>query len=388
MEFHASPIPSLGMELELQLLDPETLDLANGILPLVAFRPRNPAIATEYNQATVEIKSGICATIAELEADLAALLTQLSARCRTLGMTLCGAGTHPFGSQLAAITPDPRYLGQSATAGYLANFVTFAMHVHIGMRSGDEAIATMNQLRPYLPLLLGLSASSPFWWGCDTGYASFRQRLLASRRSYGMPPVFCSWQEFSDFFEQAKQARLFNGIRDIHWDLRLQPRLGTLEIRTMDAPSTLSEALMLASFVRTLTTYLQRCREGEEAGFQLHPGPWWIEKENYFQASRQGIDANCIENDRGPCRSLRAVFEDTLEAIAATAEDLMEREYLNQLARYLEDGPGYMRQRRVFRETGSLRSVIAALERDLREDTLRHRVVQPKDSVLLETGCS
>ena len=114
-----------------------------------------------------------------------------------------------FSIALVPITPvQKRYLAQSEMWGYLSNWLTFAKHVHVGMLSGDDAVALAKMLKPYLPILLALCANSPFWQGYDTGYASFGQRLLASIETYGMPPRFNNWQDFVNFFDSAKQARV------------------------------------------------------------------------------------------------------------------------------------------------------------------------------------
>ena len=244
------------MELELQLIDPKTFNLVDGILPLMACYPPYPWIKPEYNQATVEIMSKVCTTIQDLEMHMHAVLSTLQQRCQGLGMTLCSAGTHPFCSRSATMMPIPRHLVEYQMAGFLANWTTFALHVHVGMPSGDEAVTVMGKLKPYLPILLALSANSPLWWDCDTSYASFSQRLLATRKAYGLPPTFESWQAFDNYFTVARHAKMFEMVRDIHWDLRLQPELGTLEVRVMDAPTTLKEALMLAAFVHTLVMNL------------------------------------------------------------------------------------------------------------------------------------
>ena len=135
--------------------------------------------------------------------------------------------------------------------------MTYAFHVHVGMTNGDEAISLMRSLRPYLPILIAVSASSPFWWGHDSGYACYRQRVLASMRSYGIPPHFDSWKEFSDFFKSAQRAKTFHSVDDIHWDIRPRPDMGTLEIRVMDSQPTIQEAKMLAAFVYVLVEYLK-----------------------------------------------------------------------------------------------------------------------------------
>ncbi len=382
MEFKGSPNSSLGMEMEFQLLDPNTLDLVDGILPLMECYPQSPWIKPEDNQATVEINSKVCSDIQELEANIFSVLTTLQGRCEELGMTLAGAGTHPFCSRLTAMTPSTRYSTLYKIAGHLAHWLTFALHVHVGMPSGDEAVELMGRLKPYLPVLLALSASSPFWWGYDTDFASFRQRLLASCRTYGIPPTFKSWKDFSDFFEGTRAAGMFDTIRDIHWDLRLQPQLGTLEVRVMDAQPTLKEALMLAAFIHSLIVYLQRCHGGEETGFILTPRHWWIDKENYFRASRLGLEARYIEDERGNSRPLKKVIGHILEALVATADQLGETEYLKLVKERLEGQPSYIRQRRVFQKTDSLKAVVASLARELKEEMSHFPILQRQKKLL------
>ncbi|MGK7953552.1 MAG: YbdK family carboxylate-amine ligase [Xenococcaceae cyanobacterium] len=368
MEFKSSPNSTIGMEIELQLLDPKTLDLVDGILPLMTSYPQHPFTKPEYNQATVEINSQVCSNIEELKTNIFSVLTTLQARCEELRMTLCGAGTHPFSRRLVPITPVKRHLAQYNLAGYLSYWLTFAQHVHVGMPSGDEAVAIARMLKPYLPILLALSASSPCWWGYDTGYASFRQRLLASRQTYGIPPTFKNWEDFATFFDSAKQAKIINNVRDFHWDLRLQPHLGTLEVRVMDAQPTIKEALMLAAFVHCLIVYLQHYHEDKERGFLLIPHHWWLEKENYFRASRFGLDADYIEEAWGKSRAMKTVIADILDSLKTTATQLGETEYLELVRESLEGTPSYIRQRRVWQTTSSQQAVVASLVRELKQE--------------------
>ena len=368
MEFKSSPHSTMGMEIELQLLDSRTLDLVDGILTLMTSYPPHPLTKPEYNQATVEINSKVCSNIEELETNVFSVLTTLQAKCEELGMMLCGAGTHPFSRRLVPITPVERHWTQYNLAGYLSYWLTFAQHVHVGMPSGDEAVAIAKMLKPYLPIILALSASSPCWWGYDTGYASFRQRLLASRQTYGLPPNFKNWADFATFFDSAKQARIVKTIRDLHWDLRLQPYLGTLEVRVMDAQPTLKEALMLASLVHSLTLYLQHYHEGKEKGFLLRPHHWWLEKENYFRASRLGLEADYIEEAWGKSRPMKQVIGDILDALKTTASQLGETDYLQLVRERLEGISSYTRQRNVLQTTGSQQAVVASLVRELKQE--------------------
>jgi carboxylate-amine ligase len=361
------------MEIELQLMDAATLDLTNGILPLLEACREHPNIKAELNQSTVEINSTAFQDMRDLGEELYALTAHVKRKCRDLGMAVSGGGTHPFCSRPATITPLPRYLAMERYGGYLSHMLmTCALQVHVGMATGEEAVAVMKRLRPYLPVFMALSASSPFWWGNDTGYACYRNRVLASMRSYGLPPNFKDWREFSDFYESARRARVFDSFEDIHWDMRPRADMGTLELRVMDNPPTLDEALVIASFIYALAEFLREEYAAGEHTPLIRPSSYWVEKENHFRASLSGMDAVFIEDGRGNTVHFRKVMEDVLPALAPTAASLGVEEQFTRLTAFLDGEPGYRRQRRVFRETGSLREVAASLVRELDEDVERH----------------
>ncbi len=374
--FNSSPISSLGMEIELQLLNPQNWELVAGILPILEQDAHYPLIKPEFNQAMVEIVSQVCRDISELESNIFSVFRTLKSRCDHLGMSFCGAGTHPFCDRTYPTTPIPRSLILSKDYGYLANMMmTFAQHVHVGMPSGESAIDIMGRLKPYLPILLALSASSPFWWGHDTGFASYRQRFLASMKTYGITPTFRSWQQFADFFAMGQYAGMFNSIRDIHWDIRPHPDFGTLEVRVMDTQPTIKESIALAALIHTLILYLQLHQTGTVSGYILKPQGWLVERENYFRASCQGLDARYIEDAQGNSRPIRNIVEDILDSVAGVADILGEGSYLQFLAKRLQTGASYIRQRRVFQETGSLKAVVASLVGELEAELVANTAV-------------
>lgn len=371
MEFEATDPFSIGMELELQLVDSRTLNLADGILPVMKLYPDSTYVKPEFFQNSIEIASKVCYSCSALQAHVTSLASELSTKCKKLGISLCGAGSHPFCQRLALITPLPRYLKIEEDMGYVSHTqITFATHVHIGMTSGDEAITLMRGLKAYLPLLVAVSANSPFWRGYDTSYASYRHRILAATRSYGIPPSFQSWNDFSHFLDTSRRAGMFETINDIHWDIRPRPHLGTLEIRVMDAQSTVSDAIALAAFIRALIAYLRRTQGGVPSGQLPRPLPWWIEKNNHFQASRLGLEAMYVSDEQGQVRPLADVFREVRDAVAVDAEEMGEIHYLEHLTAAMEKGPSYARQREVYRRTGSLKRVVRSLVDSLEQDTL------------------
>lgn len=371
MRFKASEPLSIGVELELQLLDGTTLDAADGIMPLMEFYPQSRYVKPEFIQNTVEIASKVCSDLAELESHVRSLASGIRSRCKALGMTLCGGGSHPFSKRLAEITPTRRYLKLEQTSGYLGHIqLTFALHVHLGMPSGEEAVAVLNDLKPYLPLLLAMSANSPFWHGYDTGYVSYRHRILAATRSYGVPPSFAGWEAFTRFFEISRRAGIFETIKDIHWDIRPHPNWGTLEVRVMDMQSTISDAVALAGFVRALVLFLQSTRGKHRPAHLPKPLPWWTERENHFQASRLGLTATYVVNENGTVSQLADMFDRVTDAVTPVADELGQGAYLERLRESIKRNPPYDRQRAIYRETGSLQQVAASLVDALEQDTL------------------
>jgi len=375
MKFETSVPHSIGMELEFQLLDENTLDLVDGILPLMDYYSDHPYITPEFIQNTVEVASKVCYSISELETHFYDVVNELNDRCHSLGMRLCAAGTHPFSQSLAHITPKPRYLKMEAAEAYRSHTqITFATHVHIGMRSGEEAISVMKKLKPYLSLLMGLSANSPFWHGQDTGYASYRHRVLATARSYGMPPSFSSWDEFVHFYHLAKQAGIYESINDIHWDIRPRPKLGTLEVRIMDAQLTIHDAILRAAFLQALVAYLR-----EQPTFNHYHAEYeyeyWLQKDNIYQASRLGMEANNIDHATETVSNLRQVFDSVFYPIvsffekAENSDSNIDPNYLYRLREQVEKSKiGYLLQRHIYAESLSLKKISNTLVHQLESD--------------------
>ena len=283
-------------------------------------------------------------------------------------MALSGGATHPFGQALAVVTPMPRYQHMAESYGYSAQTqITFATHIHLGVTDGDEAIHLMRELKTMLPILIALSANSPFWRGFETGFASYRRLILASSRSYGQPPDFSDWQSFAEVFEQSRLAGVFKSINDIHWDLRPRPRFGTLEVRVMDAQSTVAEACALAVLVRAMVGYLRRTRITPEHRM-LQPVPWWVHKDNCYLAARDALEAKLIATPDGRWVWLCDVVEQLM--IELNGDALAgERGLLAPLTANLANQTlGYQRQRAVRAAGGSWRDVVDDQWRRFRAD--------------------
>lgn len=367
LPFKASGVNTIGMEIEFQLLDSASLDLIEGILPLMRRYPDSRYIKPEFIQNTVEVASPVCHSIAELDQQLRFYVKDLIINCRDLGIALCGAGTHPFSRHLAQITPLQRFLVMEKVEGYSSHTqITFATHIHIGMRSGDEAIAVMQRLTRYLPLLIALSANSPYWRGHDTNYDSFRLYILAAARSYGQPPYFRNWQEFSEFFTVVQRAGIFETMNDIHWDIRPRPHLGSLEVRVMDAQSTVSDAVALAAMVQALVAHL-RCEVEPQYQYMPNALHHWINRDNYYKAAHHGLRASYFDEHREASLPITQLYEELKRCISPMVA-LNTEVFFGQLTQMVKNRGGAQWQRQLFRNTHTLKQMVASLVTALESD--------------------
>ena len=370
MQFKPSPSHTVGVEWELQLIDPVSLDLVDGIIPLMEFFPDTTFVKPEYIQSCVELTSCIAENSGEAVKHLNGSLLKILQRCTELEMSACAAGTHPFCRRLALITPLPRYQRLEESAGYLAHTqITFSTHVHVGMSSGDEAMRAMTLLIPALSAFIALSANSPFWRGHETGHVAYRQRILAAARNYGLPPRFGDWQSFDNFLRAAQHSGMIQHFKDIHWDIRPHPDFGTLEIRVMDAASDLRTVHGLVAFARSLVLHLAKASIEDVSRILPLDLPGWIEKENCFRAALLGLSAEYIVDEKGHHRPLRDLVADLIEFCQPAAVEFNETEGLGIASSLLNGTPGYERQLRAYRKKNSARSAVKALMDGLVEGT-------------------
>lgn len=359
------------MEIEFQLLDSASLDLKDGVMELMTFYGESPYVKPEFIQNTIEVASPVCHSVAELERKMRKLVADVYERCNGLGMTICGAGTHPFNRQLATTTPLPRYLHMEAVEGYTSHTqITFATHVHIGMGSGEEALRIMRNCKRYVPLLIALSANSPFWRGNDTDYAAFRHHVLAATRSYGSPPSFCSWQEFETFMEITTARGIFNSMNDIHWDIRPRPRLGTIEVRVMDSQPSVSDAVSLAAFIQALVFHLRAHADEETDAPVIRPLHQWLERDNRYRAAHFGLHGSIYDELSDTEIPMKEHYESTIDMLATTVNELGLEKYIAHLTAKVKNRNNVDFQRDIYADSQSFKRVTAALIKRLQVDIL------------------
>jgi carboxylate-amine ligase len=357
ISFESSGRLTLGVEIELQLINPETWNLASRAEELLERAERLPNITKEFYLSTVEINSGKCADAHEVGRDLIASLEKLEEIGRSLGIEFSATGCHPFAHYAdCIITPTPRYHELIDRNQWLTRRMTvYGMHVHIGMGSGDECIRFNNFFLHFLPHLLALSASSPFWQGSDTGLASCRPTTYEALPTAGQPYVVHSWREFGQLCATLKACDAIQSLKDLWWDLRPSPTNGTLEIRICDGLASMAETLAVVAFVHALAHWFQDHGSWLE---QVPPPPRWLARENKWRAMRYGLDAKLVTSLDGAVKPLREDILDWCKRISASVAALGYDNEIATLRQIMTMGNSSMRQRAVFARTGSLEQVV------------------------------
>ncbi len=368
LPFERSEALTLGVEMELQIVDASTRDLSPGAPAALAALGEHPKIKPEIFQAMLEVNTGICRTPGEVRADLAGTLRALRAACAGLGLRLASAGSHPFARHSERILyPAKRYEYLIDRNRWLARrLMVFGLHVHVGMRDGEHAMAMINGALPYLPHLLALSASSPYWQGGDTGLCSSRITIFEALPTAGHPCTFDNWAAFESAYDALIASRAITSIKDIWWDIRPHPDYGTVEVRICDALPTLSETVALVALTQSLFAWLD---QQYASGVAFAPPPYWALRENKWRASRSGLDADVVLDERGRTEPLHADIDRLLEHLEPIAVSLGCEPELRTIGRMAAGPLSYRRQRQIVEDGGSLPAVVDALlaefDRDL-----------------------
>lgn len=365
--------PTLGIEWEVQLIDAQTRLLRQDAgLVLAGLRGlqesgEHPKMRHELMQSTIEVVTGICGTVAEAKADLAMTIKELQRTAEPHGIVLAGAGTHPLSDwRDAKMAPSQRYSELVEQLQWPARRLqTMATHVHVGLRDADRAMPIVNALATYLPHLLGLTASSPYWSGIDTGLSSCRSVVFGSLPNTGPPPGLADWKSFEDYMDTQLRAGTIRTIKEVWWDVRPHPDFGTIETRIADAVPTFREVGMLAAVVQCL---VQLFDTQLDRGYQLPRRSSWVIRDNKWRATRYGLDAVVITDDSGATAPLRDEVFELLRDLEPVAWRLGCVEELAVASEVLEYGASSERQRAAHAADADLTSVVDALVTEFAED--------------------
>jgi glutamate---cysteine ligase / carboxylate-amine ligase len=370
--FNPSAGASLGVEVELQLVDRTSRGLRSGASEILRRLEKergepHPKAKNELIESNLELITGVCGTVAEARADLEATLAEVTPVAEGLGLAMLCAGTHPFSEWSAQdITPNERYNRLVEEVQWPARrMAIFGIHTHVGIRSAEKAIAIANALTAYIPHFLALSASSPWFEGRDTGLASARSKVFEGLPTAGLPQLLEGWAEFQELMTTLIEARAISSIREIWWDIRPHPNFGTVELRICDGLPTMTEIATVAALAQCLVDWMDTLID---RGYGLPCPKAWIVGQNKWRAARHGVEAELIVDERGSLRPVREAIEELVEELTPVARRMgCEAELLHAL-RILDHGPSYLRQRRWVDAGATLEDVVDGLIGELRSD--------------------
>lgn len=372
IDFNSSERASVGVEMELAMVDRATgelVSLASDVLEELGapHGGEHPKAKHELLECCVEIVTGVCTTVPEARADLEATLHEVRAVAAKRNAELMCAGTHPFSDWAEQkISPNPRYHALVEEMQWLARRLQiFGIHVHVGVRSAEKAIAIANALSGYIPHFLALSASSPYWVGSDTGLASARSKIFEGLPTAGLPYQLSDWAEFEEFMTTLACSNTIRSIRDVWWDIRPHPNFGTVELRICDGAPTMSEVATIAALSQCLVDWMDSLLD---RGYSLPNHKAWIIRENKWRAARHGMDAEIVVGEDGSLRPLREAMAELVEEMRPIAQRLgCEDEVRNALA--VAARPSYQRQRAIVAEGGTPVDIVHALVAELATDS-------------------
>ena len=385
---HSAPL-TIGIEEEYQLIDPTTGELAAVVQKLLhdeGLRQIGDQVKPEFLQSQIEIGSAICHNVQEARSELVRLRREVNSVAERHGYCIIAASTHPFSKwEEQEANPGERYDDLKEYMQEVARqMLIFGMHVHVGFGKTPEQLDLMidvqNQLRYFLPHLLSLSTSSPFWHGHPTGLKSYRSIIFENLPRTGTAPVFSSFSEFEQLIGTFGQVgALGKGRGDgkadytkIWWDCRPHEDFGTLEIRICDICTTVDEAVAIAALVQAIVAKLIKLRN-QNLSWRIYPNE--MIAENKWRAVRYGLDGQLVDYGKSEAVSMRALTYELLEIIDDVVDELGSRQELDTVRKILEEGTSSDRQLAVYQqrmaEGASESEALKAVVDHLRAETMR-----------------
>ncbi len=360
LRFTTNQEPTVGIELELGLVDRDTMALTSVINPLLEQFPGDRdtlPYKPELMQCYIEVNTGICHTIGDARTDLEGKLIELQNAANRINVDLWWGATHPFSSWLdQRVTETERYLNLINLLQEMARrLVTFGLHVHVGVDSGDKAVMICDRIMQHLPTLLALTTSSPFWDNRKTGLMSMRTKILEGLPTAGLPPLMRNWSEYAWLVSHMVSTGFINTIREIWWDVRPHHNFGTVEVRVCDMPGNLDDALAIAALVQCLVKALSD--QIDEGTYQHDCHPMLVQQ-NKWRACRYGTAAQLVNAKTFEVQSVPLIISRLIDLLKPIAQDLKCEDYLLRVQEIAE-GPSWAdRQLELMAITGDPRDVV------------------------------
>jgi len=363
---------TIGVEEEFQIIDPETLELRSHVVQLIssaAARGVGDLVKQEMHQSIVETGTKICENVSELRLEMHRTRSELVMAAESTGLRVAAAGTHPFSSWIdQVISPGERYQHIVEEMGQLArSLLIFGMHIHVAMPDKQTTIDLMNMVRYFLPHLLALSTSSPFWMGRNTGLKSFRTTVFRRFPRTGIPDIFESWSEYENFVSLLIKLNCIDNGKKIWWDVRPHPTYGTLEFRMFDTATRVEEAVAIAALTQAIVVKLHRLYTRNQS--------WRIYRralidENKWRAARYGIEGKLIDFGREAEVPMRDLMLELMELLDDVVDELGSRSAVEYIHTILNEGTSAERQLRVYQQTGDLKEVVKHLVMETRASVM------------------
>ncbi|HHF7365956.1 TPA: YbdK family carboxylate-amine ligase [Legionella bozemanae] len=331
LRFKKSSVGSIGVELELQLIDPKSYSLiskAKELIRNIKTGPNQVRIKPEITQSMIEINTSIHQSPQTMSQELFELKVYLLEQASSLGIAMCGGGSHPFQSwAMQKIFPTLRYKSISRRYRFLSQMATeFGQHIHIGCGNSENALYLTHALSRYVPQLIALSASSPFYQSVNTNFCSSRSIMFNAFPLSGVIPYLINWNEFSDYFYKMRRLGIITSMKDFYWDIRPKPEFGTVEVRVFDTPLTIKKVILITAYIQALAIYLL-----EERPTQVNNDLYYLYNQNRFEASRYGFDGTFINPYTMKHSLIVDDIFDTAEKIKKYTSQLGNSDYVAQL---------------------------------------------------------
>jgi len=368
--FATSQRSTIGIEWELALVDADSGDLrqvADHVIAEVApaYGEQHPHIRQELLLNTVEVVSGVADTVGAAGADLQRNIDLLRPILDPLRVDLMCAGTHPFSRwDHQKVTDKERYATLiDRTQWWGRQMLIYGVHVHVGIEDRDKVMPISAAMLSYYGHLQALSASSPFWGGKDTGYASNRALMFQQLPTAGLPFHFQQWAELEHYVDDLTKTGVIDVFEEIRWDLRPSPKFGTLEVRVCDGVPTMAELMSTSALTQCLVEHFS---SELDAGRTLPNIPPWFAQENKWRSARYGMDAIVILDERGEEELVTTDLVALLQRLEPVAERLGCAEELGGVHDIIATGASYQRQRAVAAANdGELSAVVASLVEEM-----------------------
>src|SRR6516165_3032331 len=364
---------TVGVEEEFQIVDPTTWELRSHVSELLASSA--PAfgdhIKREMHQSIVEVGTKICGSIDELASEIIRTRRDLADAAERVGLRIAAAGTHPFSNWMdQVISPGERYENIVEELQQLArSLLIFGLHVHVAVPDKTTMIDLMNMVRYFLPHLLALSTSSPFWMGRDTGLKSFRTTVFRRFPRTGIPDHFDSWSEYEDYVGLLIKLRCIDNAKKIWWDVRPHPVFGTLEFRICDVTPRIEDAIAIAALSQAIVVKLHYLYT-KNMGYRMYPRA--LIEENKWRAARWGVDGNLIDFGKQAEVPMRELGEELLDFVDDVVDGLGSRDALAPIERILREGTSAERQLKTYAETSDLKAVVRQIVEETRGEGSMH----------------